>query len=56
MVEKIKKLLKVRIRPEIEIGSDTGIEEELSRPAQKIEERKRRRTIPPLGFKIKLRW
>lgn len=56
MVRRLRKLFRRRIKPEIEIGSDTGIEEELSKPARKIEERKEKKIFPLLGFKITLRW
>ena len=54
MVGKLMKLFKKKLR--IEVGSESGIEEELNRPTWKLWSQKRKKSLSVFGFKITLRW
>ena len=58
MVDKVKELFerykKARVR--LEVGSETGIEEELSRPEWQLEGKKSGKSLQVFGIKLTFRW
>ncbi len=58
MVNRIKKLFKKYKKGEVklEIGSETGIEEELSRPEWQLESQKSGKSLQVFGVKLTFRW
>lgn len=58
MVERIKEILRKyrESKVRIELGSETGIEEELSRPSWKLEERKRGKSFRLFGVRLVFRF
>lgn len=58
MVGKLKRLLRRyrRSRVRVELGSETGIEEELNLPTWRLEERKSGKSFQIFGIKLTLRW
>ncbi len=58
MVGKVKELFekykKARVR--LEVGSETGIEEELSRPEWQLESQKTGKSLQVFGVKLTFRW
>ena len=58
MVERVKAIIRRlrRSRLRVELGSETGIEEELERPTWKLEEKKTGKSLQVFGVKLTLRW
>ena len=58
MVERIKAIIRRlrRSKLRVELGSETGIEEEFDRPTWKLEEKKTGKSLQVFGVKLTLRW
>ncbi len=55
MVKRLKKMFKAK-RVELEVGSETGLERELSRPGAVIEAKKKGKSLALFGLRITFRW
>ncbi len=58
MVDKVRELFKKykKGRVRLEVGSETGIEEEFERPTWRLEERKSGKSLQVFGIKLTFRW